>query len=316
MIRNLAFVIFPGFQLLDVAGPIAAFEIASRYAGGAYHLHVIAPEAGMVPSSSGIGLPALGLGDPTITSSDLHTVMFSGGDGTRNSETRESLVDFARDMHRAGVRMASVCSGAYFLAEAGLLDGRCATTHWSRTADFARRYPKVRLQADRIYACDDDIWTSAGISAGIDLSLAIIASDLGEQVAKDTARQLVVYYRRPGGQSQFSPLTEVETESRFSDLLAWARAHLNEPLDVAQLARESGMSERNFTRCFRQDLGTTPAKMIERIRVDAARTLLTAGHLRIEDIALEVGFGDAERMRRAVIRVTGHPPQSLRRNQT
>ena len=169
-------------------------------------------------------------------------------------------------------RIASVCSGAFLLAEAGLLTGRRATTHWGRTAQFAAAYPDVRLEADRIFVRDGAIWTSAGITAGIDLALALIAEDLGEKTARQTAEQLVVYRRRPGGQSQFSALIEMERpDGRFGPLLGWARERLHEDLSVTRLAERAAMSERNFQRRFRDETGLTPARAIERLRVEAAR---------------------------------------------
>ena len=203
----------------------------------------------------------------------------------------------------ASRRVASVCSGAFILAAAGLLDGRRATTHWSRTAEFARRFPKVRVEPDRIHVKDGPIWTSAGITAGIDLALALIAEDLGEEIAKLTAQQLVVYYRRPGGQSQFSALLELgRPEARFGPLLSWARERLHQSLGVERLADQAAMSPRHFSRAFAAETGVTPAKAVERLRVEAARERIEAGVEPIDSIATRVGFGDPERMRRAFLR--------------
>ena len=307
MTRKLALVVFPGFQLLDAAGPIAAFEIAERYRPGSYALSVLAPGGGQVKSSSGVAFAAEPLSD-----GPFDTVMISGGDGTRSlAELREII----RWLKRIEVRRpTSVCSGAYVLAEAGLLDGRRCTTHWSRTDDFARRYPKVKLDADRIFIRDGDVWTSAGITAGIDLALALIEDDLGAEVARRTAQQLVVHQRRPGGQSQFSALVDLGGRSgRFAELMDWMRAHLAEPLTVERLAAEAAMSPRNFARAFAAETGTTPAKAVERLRLEAARTAVEAGRAPIDRVAEDAGFGDPERMRRAFLRAFGQPPQSLRR---
>jgi transcriptional regulator GlxA family with amidase domain len=212
-------------------------------------------------------------------------------------------------------RTASVCSGAFILAEAGLLDGRRATTHWSRSAGFAQRYPQVRLEPDRIFVKDGPVWSSAGITAGIDLSLALIAEDLGEEVARRTAQQLVVYHRRPGGQSQFSALLEMDRpEGRFGGLMSWMRERLHEPLNVERLADRAAMSPRNFARAFVAETGVTPARAVERLRVEAARERIEAGPEPIETIALASGFGEPERMRRAFLRAFGQPPQALRRS--
>src|SRR5580704_3264637 len=200
--RTIAFLIFPGFQILDAAGPIGAFEIAGRYGQGCYDLKVIAAEAGPVASSSGATMTAEALGAP------FDTLIVAGGDGTREASADPGLIAFVKSAQAR--RIASVCSGAFVLAAAGLLDGRRATTHWSRTADFARRFPKVHLEPDRIFIRDGAVWTSAGISAGIDLALALVADDLGEAAAKRAAQQLVVYHRRPGGQSQLSALLEAD----------------------------------------------------------------------------------------------------------
>ena len=307
--RTLGVLIFPDFQLLDAAGPIAAFEIAGRYGPGAYDLRVLSRDGGPVASSSGATLDSVAFAG----AGRLDTLLVSGGEGTRGPSICETTIAFVQAAAKSARRTASVCSGAYVLAEAGLLDGKRATTHWNRTADFARRYPKVKLEPDRIYVRDGAVWTSAGITAGIDLALALIAEDLGEDVARKTAQQLVVYHRRPGGQSQFSALLEMEARGRFDGLLAWARENLRHPLTVDELARHAGMSERNFARAFAGETGFTPAKAIERLRVEAARALLDSQPLQVEDVALETGFGDQERMRRAFIRAFGQPPQALRR---
>jgi len=307
--RTLGLLIFPDFQLLDVAGPVAAFEIAARYVPGAYEIRILARDGGLVASSSGARMQA----EAFAEAPPLDTLMISGGEGTRTPAICEATLGFVRGCAASARRISSVCSGAYVLAQAGLLDGRRATTHWNRSADFARRYPKVRLEPDRIYVRDGEVWTSAGITAGIDLALAMIAADLGEDIARKTAQQLVVYHRRPGGQSQFSALLELDAGARFDGLLAWARENLREPLNVEQLAGRANMSPRNFARAFAAACGTTPAKAVERLRVEAARALLDGQPLQVDDVALETGFGDAERMRRAFIRAFGQPPQALRR---
>ena len=308
MTRDIGFLIFPQFQLLDAAGPISAFEIAGRYVPGAYRLHVLARDPGAVASSSGVSMTAEAFADAP----PLDTLIVSGGEGTRGPAICEATLDFARHAFRAARRTASVCSGTYVLAAAGLLDGRRATTHWQRSRDFQRRYPAVRLEPDRIFVQDGSLWSSAGITAGIDMALAMIGADLGEDVARRTAQQLVVYHRRPGGQSQFSALLEMQG-GRFDGLLAWARENLARPLTVERLAEQAAMSPRNFARQFALETGNTPAKAVERLRVEAARALLDSQPLQVEDVALETGFGDQERMRRAFIRAFGQPPQALRR---
>jgi len=311
MPRTIGFLIFPDFQLLDAAGPISAFEVGGRVAEDPYELRLLAAEPGDVPSSSGICLHAEGL----EAAEGLHTLVVAGGDGVRAPATDPKVIAL---LHEAAVRcrrVASVCSGAYVLAAAGLLDDRPATTHWSRTTDFARRFPKVKLQPDRIFTRDGKFWTSAGISAGVDLALAMVGEDFGEGVARRAAQQLVVYHRRPGGQSQFSALLEMErSDGRFAPLLAWARERLAEALTVERLAAEAAMSPRNFARAFTAETGLTPAKAVERLRVEAARERVEQGSEPIDTLAERVGFGDPERMRRAFLRAFGQPPQALRRS--
>lgn len=309
MPRTLALIVFPDFQIIDAAGPVGAFEIASRYSPGAYEISVRAASAGEARSSSGVALQAAPLGDPA----GIDTLLVSGGDGSRAAMADEGVLAFIRAAARSARRVGSVCSGAYVLAAAGLLDGRRATTHWSRAEDLARRFPSVRVEPDRIWIRDGGVWTSAGITAGIDLALAMIEEDLGEDVARRTARQLVVYHRRPSGQSQFSALLELDAGGRFAPLLGWMREHLSEPLTAPRLADRAAMSERHFARAFLAETGVTPAKAVERLRLEAARLAVEDTAQPVEIIARRTGFGDAERMRRAFVRAFGQPPQALRR---
>ena len=307
MRRTVAFVIFPGFQLLDAAGPTTAFEIAERFRPGSYDLTLRAPGGGSVESSSGLTLSAEPLAD-----GDFDTVVVSGGEIDRSMAALHEIVAWLR---RGGARRtASVCSGAYLLAEAGRLDGRRATTHWDSSDDFGRRYPKVALDAERIFIRDGDVWTSAGITAGIDLALALIEDDLGPDLARRVAQQLVVHHRRPGGQSQFSALVDLGGRTgRFVALIDWMRGRLAEPLTVDRLADEAAMSPRNFARAFTAEVGTTPARAVERLRLETARIEVETGRLPLERIAETAGFGDPGRMRRAFLRAFGQPPQTLRR---
>ena len=302
--------IFPDFQLLDAAGPISVFEIAQRCAGHALDIRVLAATPGPVRSSSGVEMLARGL----KPSSAITTLIVAGGEGAQVAKQCETTLAFVRRMARHGIRIASVCSGAFILAEAGLLDGRRATTHWHRTRQFLKAYPKVKLEPDQIFTQDGNIWTSAGITAGIDLSLAMAAEDFGEEIAQQTARQLVLYHRRSGGQSQFSSLLELKAPTgRFGPLLGWAREHLDAPLTVEDLAEQAGMSSRHFTRAFIAETGTTPSKAVERLRIEVARQRVQSSSEAIERVAETTGFRDPERMRRAFIRAFGQPPQSLRR---
>lgn len=305
MSRQVFVLVFPGFQLLDAAGPIAAFEAAAGY-----HVRIIAVKPGAVRSSSGVSLIAQGLprGAPD------GTLLLAGGEGVDATLGDETLLRFVRRYAARQQRVASVCSGSLLLAAAGLLDGRTATTHWSRTVQFRRQFPAVNLDADRIFVQDGAIWTSAGITAGIDMALALITLDMGSDVARAVAQELVVYYRRPGGQSQFSALLAMQgAQNRFDPLLDHVRRHLGERHSVEDLAMRACMSPRHFARAFHSEIGVTPAKAVERLRVEAARTALDAGAPSVQRVALDCGFGEAERMRRSFQRVLGITPSALRR---
>jgi transcriptional regulator GlxA family with amidase domain len=307
MALTIALVVHPGFQLLDAAGPTSAFEMAERFRPGSYDLILMAPGGGEIESSSGLRLSAASLRD-----GPFDTVMISGGEIIRSMDAVHEILDWLKRTRAR--RVTSVCSGAYLLAEAGLLDGRRATTHWGSSHDFSRRYPKIELDAERIYVQDGPVWTSAGISAGIDLALALIEDDLGADIARRTAQQLVVHQRRPGGQSQFSALVDLGGHTgRFSTLIGWMREHLAEPLTVERLADRAAMSPRNFARVFAGETGTTPAKAVERLRLETARMAVETSRAPLEHIAEAAGFGDAGRMRRAFLRSFGQPPQALRR---
>jgi len=309
MTRHIAVLIFPDFQILDASGPIAAFEIASRLAAEPYEIEVLAAKAGPVASSSGVRM----LADP-LNDRRYDTLLVAGGTGSRHFEALAPTVAWLRRRAGGMRRVASICSGAYLLAEAGLLDGKRATTHWGQSDRFARRYPQVRLEPDRIFVREGEVWTSAGITAGIDLALALIEDDAGADVARRTAQQLVVHQRRPGGQSQFSALLDMGGPSgRFAELMDWIRERLSEPLGVERLADRAAMSPRHFARAFTAETGVTPAKAVERLRLEAARVRVEDGHEPIDRVALTAGFRDPERMRRAFLRAFGQPPQALRR---
>jgi transcriptional regulator GlxA family with amidase domain len=310
MSRRVAVLVFPGFQLLDAAGPIAAFEIAAYLRPRAYSLVAVSAAGGLVRSSSGVELGSVRFRG----ANRVDTLLVAGGDGTRAAATSQETLRFVRSCARRARRVTSVCSGSYVLAAAGLLDGRAATTHWTRSADFARRFPKVKLDADRIFVRSGKVWTSAGITAGIDLALALVEADLGEAVARRTAQELVVYHRRPGGQSQFSALLELERGSgRFAGLLDYARENLRAPLHVGDLAQRAAMSPRHFARVFREELGVTPAHAVERLRAEAAHAALASDASSVEEVARTCGFGAEERMRRAFLRLYGKPPSAVKR---
>jgi transcriptional regulator GlxA family with amidase domain len=306
----IGFLIFADFQLLDVAGPITVFEIANRFAKSDTPIRVMAAKPGPVRSTSGVEMLAHKFG----SASAITTLIISGGEGVEAAARNKCVSQFVKAVAKRGTRIASVCSGTFVLAEAGLLDGKRATTHWQRTRQFLSAYPKVKLEPDQIFVRDGQIWSSAGITAGIDLALAMVAEDFGEAVVEKTARQLVLYHRRSGGQSQFSSLLELKAPTgRFGPLLTWARENLDAKLTVEDLAERAGMSSRHFTRAFIAETGSTPSKAIERLRIEVARARVQSSSEAIERVAEVTGFRDPERMRRAFIRAFGQPPQSLRR---
>jgi transcriptional regulator GlxA family with amidase domain len=310
--RTIALVVFPDFQLLDAAGPVAAFEIAARFAPGAYRLRVLSLAGDAVRSSSGVAMLTESLKGFSFARVD--TVMAVGGQGTRKAAIEPLMQRALQRAAKQVRRISSVCSGTFLLAAAGLIEGKRVTTHWRHAALLQRMMPNVRVEQDHIYVKDGAVWTSAGVSAGIDLALAMIAEDLGPEVAKDVAREMVVYAQRPGGQTQHSSLLEIDQPGgRFAALHGWMRDHLAEDLKVEQLAAQVAMSPRNFTRAYVREIGLTPAKSVERLRLDAARAMLESGAASIQDVARKTGFGDSERMRRAFIRFYGAPPALLRR---
>jgi transcriptional regulator GlxA family with amidase domain len=310
MTRNIGFFLFPGFQLLDLTGPLAAFQVAGFFARPApYRWHVLSHDGGPVASTAGLEIAPT---SPRIRR--LDTLMVSGGRGARSAAANPESLAAVRRLARRARRVTSVCTGAFILGGAGLLEGRRATTHWRHAAALQRDFPRTRVEPDRIFVKDGSVWTSAGITAGIDLALALIEEDLGIDVSRAVARELVVYHRRSGGQSQFSTLLELEPESdRIRRALAFAREHLAESLPVERLAAVACLSPRQFGRAFRTETGETPAKAIERLRSEAARLCIETGTEPIEAIAASVGFTDPERMRRAFVRRFGQPPQGLRR---
>lgn len=309
MPRSIGVLIYPGFELLDAAGPISAFGNANVFAPDAYSISVLALKPGPVASDTGVALHA-----GPLPQAPLDTLIVSGGMDWRVPAHSVPTMAWFTTAARRARRVASVCTGAFVLAQAGLLNGARATTHWGHSSELAQCFPQVSVEPDRIFTHQGKIWTSAGVTAGIDLALALIGEDLGEDIARRTAQELVVYHRRPGGQSQFSALIEVDRQDgRFARLLEWMRSHLSEPLTVERLADQAAMSARHFSRAFTTDTGMTPAKAVERLRVEAARAQVESSSDPIDHIGDAVGFADQERMRRAFLRAFGQPPQALRR---
>jgi transcriptional regulator GlxA family with amidase domain len=305
--KRVGVVVFPGFQILDMVA-ISVFELANLEAGQPeYEVEVISEQGGMVRSSSGVEIATQPFGDPAYD-----TVVVTGAMQIEPSSA--GLRAFLNDALAASRRTTSICTGAFVLAEAGILDGRHATTHWYHARELQRRFPDTRIDEDRIFIVDGTVWTSAGMTACIDLCLALIESDLGVEVSRAIAKKLVVYHRRTGGQSQFSAMLDLEPKSdRIQDALSYAKNHLREPLTVEQLADVAHLSPRQFSRAFRDETRQSPAKAIEALRVEAARGMLEAGRHSMEAVAVETGFVDTERMRRAFLRAFGQPPQAIKR---
>jgi transcriptional regulator GlxA family with amidase domain len=309
---DIGIVVFEGVQSLDVTGPLEVFSGASARAGGAYTTVVIGPRPGALRSSSGLTLvPDVGLRDAP----SLDTLVVAGGSGTRAALEDRSLVGWIARRARRTRRVASVCSGAFLLAEAGVLDGRRATTHWSACALLAERYPSVEVDPDPIHTRDGNVYTSAGVTAGMDLALALVEEDLGRDVALDVARQLVLFLRRPGSQAQFSAQLSVQIADRdpLRELQGWMADHPGDDLSVAALALRARMSERHFARSFRAEVGQTPARYVEIVRLEAARRRLEESPEPVGAVAAACGFGTAETMRRAFLRRLGVGPAEYRR---
>jgi len=298
----------PGFQVMSV-GALCVFEFANKEVGEAvYDVHLLSETGGSIRSSIGISVATEPFDDTNFGT------LIVGGSAFIGSLT-PGVIKFMRQALRRCRRVAATCTGAFVLAEAGLLDGRRATTHWNRALELQARFPKVKVEADRIFIIDGSVWTSAGMTAGIDLALAMVEQDLGADVARAVARQLVVYHRRTGGQSQFSALLELEPKSdRIQSALAYAKRNLDKPMTVGQLAAAAHLSPRQFSRAFRAETGQSPAKAVENLRVEAARLMMEQSRHPIDVIARQTGFADRDRMRRAFLRAFGQPPQVIRRN--
>jgi len=308
MTRQVVLIIHPDFHLLDATGPVAVFDLARLYEPQAYDIQIMAAGGGSIASSAGIAFDARAPGE-----GPFDTIIVAGGAFVPDMIGMEAIVAWLRREAPRARRTASVSTGAFLLAEAGLLDGRHATTHWGATHMFSRRFPQVSLDADRIYIRDGAIWTSGGATAGIDLALALVEDDLGPAITRGIAQLLVVHQRRPGGQSQHSGLLELGGVSgRFAGLMDWMRAHLAESLSIERLSARATMSPRHFARTFTQEVGLTPAKAVEKLRIDMARAKVEGSHLPLDEVAEQCGFGDTERMRRAFLRNLGLPPQVLR----
>lgn len=308
---TLGFFITPKFTLLDLSGALEPFHLANWLGGERYRIHVFSVAGGEVRSAEGVTV-----GSEAADMEGLDTLFVIGGEYTAEEPVRAADTAFVRASFNAGVRrVASVCVGAFILAEAGLLDGRRATTHWMYAPELQKRYPRIHVDGDRIFTQDDRIWTSAGITAGIDLALSLIEEDLGKTVARAVARQLVVYHRRAGGQMQFSSLLRLDPDSdRIRGVMSFIRDNLSSSLPLERLADIANLSIRQFSRAFFKATGSTPAKLVERLRVETAKPRVEESRESLSAIARSVGFTDADRMRQAFLRVLGKTPRTIRKS--
>ena len=307
MMKSVGVVLFPGFQLVDLAA-VTVFEMANSQPGGPFYaLSMLSLDGGQVASSSGVAIAS-----EAFAGHAFDTVIITGA--TEVAPAADGLLAFTRAASKASRRTAAICTGAYVLAAAGLLDGRRVTTHWAFARELQRMFPKLKVEEDRIFIRDGEVWTSAGMTACIDLALALVEQDLGVETARAIARKMVVYHRRSGGQSQFSALLELEPKSdRIQTALAYAKQHLRKSLSVDELAEAANLSRRQFSRAFRLETGQSPARAVETLRVEAARAMIEAGNHPLDVVARETGFDDPERMRRAFLRAFGAPPQAIKR---
>lgn len=323
--RRVVIVVFEGIQSLDLTGPMEVFAGGDRYArtrlprSSGYDITVAATHDRPLTTSGGLTIvPDRALGDVAHLDDlgrPIDTLVVAGGDGVRAAIGDPTLIEHIRVLAGSARRVTSVCSGAFLLAEAGLLDGRRATTHWSRCAELAERYPAVRVEPDPIFTRDGNVLTSAGVTAGMDLALALVEDDLGREAALTIARFLVLFLRRPGDQAQFSSHLRVQLADRdeLRDLQQWIAEHPEADCTVEALADRAGMSARHLARTFVDQVGTTPARYVEQVRIEKARRRLEESTDPIERVAASCGFGTAETMRRSFVRALGVPPAEYRR---
>jgi transcriptional regulator GlxA family with amidase domain len=304
---RIGMVVYPGFQTMNL-GVVAVLETANFTAPHPLYEIVLLSEAGgLVRSSAGFSVDT-----QAFDRSKFDTLLVVGDNEA--TVAPPSLVAFLQKAAKRCRRIGATCTGAFNLAQAGLLDGRKATTHWRFASRLQREYSKINVEQDRIFIIDGPVWTSAGMTACIDLALALVEKDLGPEVARLVAKKMVVYHRRAGGQSQYSALLELEPRSdRIQSALTYAKEHLDKELLVEELAEAAHLSPRQFSRAFRAETGQTPAKAVENLRIEAARLMLESGRHPIDIVARDTGFGDRNRMRRAFLRAFGQPPQMIRR---
>ena len=306
--RKIGLLLYPDFQILCLA-VASAFEVANKRAGErVYDLHVLSERGGLLRSSLGAQITTEAMAEDSYD-----TILVAVG--MEPPAPSPIVAGYLRQASRSTRRVASICLGSFALGEAGLLDGRRATTHWRYADRLQEQFPNSHVDMDKIFIADGPIWTSAGMSAGLDLAVAMIEGDHGSELARTVAQGLVMHQRRAGGQSQHSALLDLDANAdRIQTALTYAKRNLRMPLEIEDLARAACLSPRQFTRVFRSETGTSPAKAVETLRLEAARHLLEQSRLPVGDIAREAGFGSRERMRRAFMRNYGEAPRSLRMN--
>ena len=309
--RRVVMVVYPQAHILDVVGPLEVLTGAKLFLPEGvtpYDVHVVAESAGRVSTTSGLTIEAdQSFADALADDAPIDTLVVAGGHGTVEALESPALLDFVQQAAKRAGRVVSICTGAMILAQIGLLDGRRATTHWWWCPVLAKRYPQVSVQSDAIFIRDGNIWTSAGVTSGMDLALALLEQDWGHDIALQVARYNVMYMMRPGGQSQFSAhlVAQRAEDPAINETLDYILGNLSEPLNITALAARAAMSERTFARKFKDETGVTPAHYVEAARVQAARVALEQSSARIDQIALQTGFQSAERMRRAFQRHVG-----------
>lgn len=305
--KTIGLVVYPDFQILALS-VATVFEFANLTTGrNEYEVTLLSEHGGSVRSSMGFAVETA-----CVKGRKFHTLIVAGDSG--GAPQGSGVAAYVRQAVNVSQRVAATCTGAFVLAEAGLLDGRRATTHWYFARALQQANPLAKIEEDRIFVVDGPIWTSAGATAGIDLALAMVEEDLGAETARIVARKLVVYHRRAGGQSQYSALLELDPKTdRIQAALTHAKSNLTARLSVEDLAEVAHLSPRQFSRIFREETGQSPAKAVENLRLEAARLMMEAGRHSIDVIARETGFGDRERMRRSFLRAFGQSPQAMRR---
>ena len=318
--RTIVFLAAPSTQILDVAGPFQVFVRAADLFVQDYPTRkrpynvVLASTIDRKAVTTNCGLVLTGTETFRSLRGPIDTLLVAGGTGIENAAQDEELLSWLRTTAQRVRRIGSICTGAFLLAAAGLLDGKRATTHWKWAAELAKRSERTTVDPDPIYIRDGNTYTTAGVTAGMDLALALVEQDLGSPMALNVARELVLYLRRAGGQSQFSAPLSLQASDRkqIEEVRLWALDHLEEDLPVEKLAARAGMSPRNFARVFLQDTGTTPARFVEGLRVDAARRRLEESRDKLDKIAADCGFGSITTLRRSFLRVLRVPPADYR----